>query len=222
MIEREDASGELDQLRVELGSGAAAQLLERVLGADRVAVGAALGHRLVGVADEDDPRAERDLLACEPVRIAVAVPALVARADQRRDRCHRRRRRQDPLADRRVGHHQRPLVVVERPDLVQDAVGDRDLADVVELRGADHRVELLRLQVRRPADLRRQPARPPSGGRRAPARARAGPGPARPGSGAGPSSSVGPWPRTCGRRRCAARWSRRRPRRAASPHPPRR
>ncbi len=54
------------------------------------AVRAVLGHRVEGVADGDDPRAERDRLAAEAVGVAAAVPALVAGAHDRRDRRERR------------------------------------------------------------------------------------------------------------------------------------
>ena len=63
---------------------------------------AVLDHRLEGVADRDDPRAERNLLARQPVRIAAAVPALVARAHELRDRQQSGRRGDDPLARERV------------------------------------------------------------------------------------------------------------------------
>ena len=77
-------------------------------------------------------------VAGEPVRIAVAVPALVLVADDASHGAHARDRAQDPLADRRVLAHDLPLALVERPGLVQDLVGDADLADVVEQRrGAD-------------------------------------------------------------------------------------
>ncbi len=107
------------------------------------AVGAVLRHRVVGVADGDDPRAERDLLAGERVGVARAVPALVAGADHRRDRREARRGGDDALADQRVAAHELPLVVVERPGLGEDLVGDRDLADVVELGGQAHVVHLV-------------------------------------------------------------------------------
>ena len=48
-------------------------------------------------------------------------------------RCQRGRGGDDALADHRVAAHELPLVVVERARLVQDRVGDRGLADVVEL-----------------------------------------------------------------------------------------
>jgi len=43
----------------------------------RLAVDAVFGHRVVGVAGQDDARAHGDLLAGDPVRIAPAVPTLV-------------------------------------------------------------------------------------------------------------------------------------------------
>ena len=49
----------------------------------RRAVGAVGGHRVVGVAGEDDARAQRDVLAPQPVGVAQAVPALVLVAHQR-------------------------------------------------------------------------------------------------------------------------------------------
>ena len=54
------------------------------------AVRAVLGHRVERVADGDDARAERDRLAAEAVGVAAAVPALVARAHDRRDRARGR------------------------------------------------------------------------------------------------------------------------------------
>src|SRR3954451_20234697 len=63
---------------------AALQHGERLLARDRLAVWAVGGHRVEGVADRHDPRAEGDLLAHQPVRVAAAVVALVARADDAR------------------------------------------------------------------------------------------------------------------------------------------
>src|SRR3954468_21315866 len=80
----------LDHRGVELGAGAALELGERRLVAARIRVGALRGDRVVGVADRDDARADRDLLAREPIRVAAAVPALVAEAHEPRDRAQRR------------------------------------------------------------------------------------------------------------------------------------
>jgi hypothetical protein len=54
---------ERDDVRVELGSAEALQLRERLVLAERDAVGARRGHRRVGVANGQDPSRERDLVA---------------------------------------------------------------------------------------------------------------------------------------------------------------
>ena len=51
---------------------------DRLGARERLAVHAVAGHRVVGVAGEHDPRGERDLLAGDAVRIALAVLTLVA------------------------------------------------------------------------------------------------------------------------------------------------
>ena len=97
---------------------------------------AARGHRVERVADEDDARLERDLLARQPVGVAGAVHPLVARADDAA--------RRPPAPARRTGSARRSTVcsrmsahssLVQAPGLVQDRVGDRHLADVVQLGG---------------------------------------------------------------------------------------
>ena len=64
--------------RVELGSAVRVDLLERQFRGHRRPVAAVGGHRAVRVAAEDDPRRQGDLLPREAVRVALAVPALVA------------------------------------------------------------------------------------------------------------------------------------------------
>ena len=64
--------------------------------------GRARDHRVEGVADRHDSRSERDLLAGHAIRVAGAVPVLVGRAHDLRDRQQRRRCAQDSLADDRV------------------------------------------------------------------------------------------------------------------------
>jgi hypothetical protein len=96
-----------------------------------------------GVAHGDDASAERDLVARQAVRVAAAVEALVAGADQRRHRAERRRGAQDALADDRVLAHERPLPVVERPGLGENRVRHGHLADVVELGGPGHALAVL-------------------------------------------------------------------------------
>ena len=104
-------------------------------------VGAVRGHGGEGVADEDDLGAERDAVAREAVRVAAAVPALVAGADELPDAHQRGRGLHDPLADQRVAAHERPLLLVERPALVQDGLRQGDLAHVVQLGGGHHAVD---------------------------------------------------------------------------------
>ena len=141
-----------DHARVELRAGAALELLDRDLGAHRLAVAAVGGHRLEGVAHEHDPRGERDRLARELVGVAVAVHALVRRAHDRRHALERGRGLQDALADDRVAAHELPLGVVQRARLVEDRVGDGDLAHVVQLRRLAQVLELLGRQAEPLAD----------------------------------------------------------------------
>ncbi|MFO0928202.1 MAG: hypothetical protein U0736_14385 [Gemmataceae bacterium] len=98
---------------------------------DRPAIGAVAGQAVVDVAHRHQPHHERDLLAAQTVGIAGPVEALVVPADQP-DRVANRRQRLDDV---------RPLdgVLLDDPvllgrqsgRLVQDGVGDADLADVV-------------------------------------------------------------------------------------------
>ena len=100
-----------------------------------------------GVRAQDDPAGERDLLAREPVRVAVPVPALVRVADHVRDRPHLRHGAQHALADDGVLADDVPLFVVERAGLVQDLRWHRQLANVVQLRRGREAIELLIAQA---------------------------------------------------------------------------
>ena len=80
----EHAEQRVDDARVELRAGDAAQLGVRGGGRARRAPRARRGHRDERVAREQDPRGERDLLAGEAVGVAGAVEALVLVADDRR------------------------------------------------------------------------------------------------------------------------------------------
>ena len=63
----------------------------------------------------------------------------------------------DPLADQRVAAHERPLVLVELAGLVEDRVGNRSLADVVEL---GRQLDPFDLVLRKAEPLRGQPREP--------------------------------------------------------------
>ena len=137
---------------VELGAGAAAQLVEGDLARERAAVGAVAVERVPGVAGEDDARRERDRVADEPVRVAVAVPALVLVAHGAGDGLQAGDGREDALADHRVLAHEHPLRGVERAGLVEERVGDADLADVVEQGDGGELGHLLAAQAEAGAD----------------------------------------------------------------------
>ena len=68
---------------------------QRVGGIERAPVGAHAGQGVVRLADADDPRAERDAVAADPERVAVAapipVPNRVIMEGDRRDLAHLRR-----------------------------------------------------------------------------------------------------------------------------------
>src|SRR5581483_7985786 len=153
----DDPQEGLDHVRVELAAGPAANLRQ---GASLIAtrrIGAVAAHRVEGVADRDHAGAERDLLAGEPVRVALPVPALVGGAHQAGDRSHRREGADDPLPDQRVRSHQLPLDLVERCRLAEDLLGDRDLSDVVEPGRATEDVDLLRVEPQLAADRHGEP-----------------------------------------------------------------
>jgi hypothetical protein len=118
--------------RVELRAGPVGDLLAGPLERERPAVGAVGGHRVEGVGHREDARPQRDRLADEAARVALAVPALVMAADH----LDRVAERLDPghhlHAEQRVGAHHLPLAVVQRSRLVEHRLGDADLADVVE------------------------------------------------------------------------------------------
>src|SRR4029077_14117985 len=91
--------GHLDHVRVELAAGALAEPAHRLAMAETVAIGPIAGHRVIRVADEDDARLERDVLAGDAVGVALAVPALVAVTDDRPDDLEAVDRGDDPFAE---------------------------------------------------------------------------------------------------------------------------
>ncbi len=77
------------------------------------------------------------------VRVAGAVEALVAGPHESGHGNHRGGGGEDPLPGFRVALDDRPLGWLEHRGLVENRVGDGDLADVMKLRGPDERFELL-------------------------------------------------------------------------------
>jgi hypothetical protein len=70
---------DLDNGRVELGSGAAQNLFARHVEAARLAVGPVAGNRVQRVGDGKDAGADRNLVPAQPVRVAAAVVVLLVR-----------------------------------------------------------------------------------------------------------------------------------------------
>ncbi len=121
----------LHELGVELAPRDAAQLGDRVLRGHRRAVGFARGERVVRRADRDDPRWQGDLVADQPGRVAAAVDVLVVVEDRIGDRAVAVEPADERRPVLRMAADHRPVLVGE--DLgVEDAVGQRELADVVQ------------------------------------------------------------------------------------------
>ena len=85
----------------------------------RLTIRAVGRHRVVGVAREDDARADGDRVAGDAVGIPPAVPALVLVADDPGHAAQPRDGAQDALADDRVVLHELPLVLAELPGLLR-------------------------------------------------------------------------------------------------------
>ena len=74
----------------------------------------------------------------EAVGVALAVPALVAGPHNRGEVREDLDARHQLAADRGVGAHRHPLLIVQRPRLEQDLTRHRDLAEVVQHRCRAH------------------------------------------------------------------------------------
>ncbi len=127
---------------VELRAAAALKLSEALAVAQRRAVGTLAGHRVIAVDDAHRAGDERDLLAGEAVGVAATVEALVVVAHAG-DELLVEERAHDLGADAGVLAHELPLLARQRAGLEQHAVGDADLADVVQEGDVLHLFEAL-------------------------------------------------------------------------------
>src|SRR5437763_2539439 len=91
--------------RVELATGVAAQLGDRVVHAHRLTIGAVARHRVEGVGSEQDARGQRDRVAPEAVGIARPVDVLVRVTDPGHDRLEAVDPGHDPGARLRMSLH---------------------------------------------------------------------------------------------------------------------
>src|SRR5262249_8085489 len=149
----EYARTHLDDARIELRSGCLVQSAQRLLGKEPLAIWPVGRHRVVRVADEDDPRLDRDLVANEPVGIAVTVEPLVTVAHDRPHLFEPVDRGDDLLAELRVSLDDLALRGRQRSRLRQDRLRDADLPDVVEERAELEPLQRCALETELPADL---------------------------------------------------------------------
>ena len=150
-----------DQLRVELaGPGPLAEAPERVLLVEGGLVRALGAERVVDVDDRHEPREERHLLLAEPVGVAPPVPALVVVPDDGAHRAERPHRQDEAVAGGRVLFHEPALVRAEGTRLEEDAVGHRDLPQVVQEAAQAERLQLLRAEPQPLAELHRARGQP--------------------------------------------------------------
>ena len=112
-----------------------AQEGDRPLVRPGVAVDAGRDERVVDVADGEDPGVELELARVEPARVAAAGEPLVVVEHEPADRVGEAAELAQQLATPlRVALDDGELLVGQRAGLLQDRVGDVELADVVEQR----------------------------------------------------------------------------------------
>ena len=124
----------LHDRRIERAARFLLQQRERRFRRHRLVIRTIGRQRVVVVDDREDARAERNLFALQPLRIALAVPAFVVAEDQRRDRIRERHRADDLGADLRMDADLLELFLRQRAGLRQDVLGHGELADVVQQR----------------------------------------------------------------------------------------
>src|SRR5207245_6384130 len=114
------ALADLDHTRVELRPCAFVEPTNGFLSREPLAVRPVGRHRVIRVANEDDPRLDRNVLALPTVGVPGPVVALVAVADDRPHLLQPVDRGDDPLPQLRMLLDDLPLVVRERPGLGPD------------------------------------------------------------------------------------------------------
>jgi hypothetical protein len=129
---REVLDEEVDDLGVEVRARAAQEQRLGLLARHPAPVGAVLAHGVEAVNHGEDARGQRNLLAAQRVRVALAVPHLVVMPNDRHDRVREFHALQNLRADGRVHLHALELGRGQPSRLVQDVVGDGELAHVVE------------------------------------------------------------------------------------------
>ena len=130
------------------------EVREGLLHRPGVAVDAGRHEGVVHVADCEDPRREVEVVGFQATGIAAAVEALVVVEHEARDALVEAAELLEQLAaalGMRLDDGE--LVVVERPGLLQDRVGDGELADVVQKTADRHASEACAREAHLLADL---------------------------------------------------------------------
>src|SRR5918997_29692 len=153
----QDAPQRAHDFGVELGRCVSLYLLEGGLLRDAVAVGAVPAHDVEGVGHGDHPGRQRYVLAAQPGRVPAAVEAFMVVLYPPQRARQRAYRRDDLDTQRGVTLHPLVLVLRQAARLVQDLVGDPDLAHVVEERPYDEVLDLFFRQGHLPGDAARDP-----------------------------------------------------------------
>ena len=138
-----DLHERLHHHRVEVDPGLFLDQRQGALVGPGLAVGAVRGEGVVHVADGQDARGQRDVLARQSVRVAGPVPLLVVVLDDRQDGPGERDRVEDGRADLRVLLDLGELLLRQPPRLEQDVLRDAEFADVVQQRPGRQAVQVV-------------------------------------------------------------------------------
>jgi len=118
----------LDDGRIKLRAGTAHQFGARALLRATPLIGPVGRHGLIGLGDPNDTRGAWNALSSQPVGIAAAIPVLVMVRHRGHQRVQERTHLQDLRAECRVLLDERALGRGERASLVQESIGQCDLA----------------------------------------------------------------------------------------------
>ncbi len=132
-----------------MAAGAGEDELAGVFGRASGPVDAVGAERLEHIRHGSDAPFDGDVMARETARIALAVPAFVMGGRDAFGAAHQGGAAigEDRLADRHMRPHHRHLLIGEAARLLQNEVGDADLADVVHRRGGMDGLALLGVET---------------------------------------------------------------------------
>src|SRR5690606_15048764 len=98
-------------------------------------------HCIKGVGDGEEPCAEGDVISCQPVRIALTVPAFVMMSNDGSGPFQKGYVSDDFRAYQGMSAHQSPLLVSQRARLPKDVVGNSDLSNIMKNGASDQIIE---------------------------------------------------------------------------------